>query len=428
MKSSLRGTNDLKAARKTRTVVSIAHPPHDPNLTLLDYFPALIWRANTEAKCDYFNRSWLEFTGRRLEQEKGDGWARGVHPEDLKGCLSHFRKAFNARQPFVMEYRLRRADGAYRWILDCGRPIKDPTGQFTGYIGSCFDITERKQAEASLDLFRALVDKSSDGLEVIDPQTGRFLDVNETTCQRLGYQREELLTMRVPDIEAEAVNFAFWGKKIEEIRAAGTQTFEGRHRRKNGSTFPVEVSVRYLRMDRDYLIAAVRDITKRKQSERELKGSHAQLLALSARLQAAREEEKSRFLREIHNTLWQTLTNLTRDVTWMQRKLEAQKNARLRAQLQLRLEAMAAALKTTTRSLDDKNLKVLIATDHKRLSGREHQIMLLLSSGKPLKEIAAELGISIQTVSTHRTRILKKLELHTTADLIRYLLEHGLID
>jgi len=181
-------------------------------------------------------------------------------------------------------------------------------------------------------------------------------------------------------------------------------------------------------MDRDYLIAAVRDITKRKQSERELKGSHAQLLALSARLQAAREEEKSRFLREIHNTLWQTLTNLTRDVTWMQRKLEAQKNARLRAQLQLRLEAMAAALKTTTRSLDDKNLKVLIATDHKRLSGREHQIMLLLSSGKPLKEIAAELGISIQTVSTHRTRILKKLELHTTADLIRYLLEHGLID
>ena len=130
--------------------VEITGRSREGNLTLLDDFPALIWRTNTEAKCDYFNRSWLEFTGRRLEQEKGDGWAEGVHPDDLRGCIEHFRKAFQARQPFVMEYRLRRADGKYRWILDCGRPLNDPAGQFAGYIGSCLDISTVKKLQVRL--------------------------------------------------------------------------------------------------------------------------------------------------------------------------------------------------------------------------------------------------------------------------------------
>jgi PAS domain S-box-containing protein len=114
---------------------------------LLDAFPIPVWRAGPDAKCDYFNRAWLDFTGRTLAQELGDGWTRSVHPEDLNACLQDYLRAFAARKPFVMEYRLRRHDGEYRWVVDQGAPFDDETGKFGGYIGSCFDITERKAAE-----------------------------------------------------------------------------------------------------------------------------------------------------------------------------------------------------------------------------------------------------------------------------------------
>jgi len=122
----------------------------DHYLKILEEAPVLIWRANIEGKCDWFNSTWLRFTGRTREQEYGDGWAEGVHPEDLERCVSIWRSAFEKREPFEMEYRLRRHDGEYRWILDAGRPITGLSGEFCGYIGYCFDITERKRFEESL--------------------------------------------------------------------------------------------------------------------------------------------------------------------------------------------------------------------------------------------------------------------------------------
>jgi PAS domain S-box-containing protein len=156
-------------------------------------------------------------------------------------------------------------------------PVKDSFGKIIGASKIAHDITERKRAEVSLNLFRTLVDRSSDGIEVIDPETGRFLDVNETACQRLGYKREELLSMSVPDIEAVVVDSSSWRKVVEEIRQSGFKILEGRHKRKDGSTFPVEVSVRYIKLDRDYLIAAVRDITERKLVEAALRESEQRL-------------------------------------------------------------------------------------------------------------------------------------------------------
>jgi len=119
-------------------------------LSLFEEFPSLIWRSGTDGKCDYFNKSWLEFTGRTLRRELGDGWAEGVHPEDLDHCISTYLRAFKARRPFEMEYRLRRHDGEYRWIVDYGRPFNDLNGNFAGYIGTCNDITERKKQEEEL--------------------------------------------------------------------------------------------------------------------------------------------------------------------------------------------------------------------------------------------------------------------------------------
>lgn len=124
--------------------------------TLMDSGLALVWLAGTDKLCLYFNRVWLEFTGRTLEQEQGNGWTEGVHPDDLERCIKIYSDAFDRRESFSMEYRLRRFDGEYRWIIDQGTPRYDTKGEFTGYIGHCIDFTERKLAE---ELFRKTTTK-----------------------------------------------------------------------------------------------------------------------------------------------------------------------------------------------------------------------------------------------------------------------------
>jgi PAS domain S-box-containing protein len=112
--------------------------------------PIMIWRARTDKLCDYFNERWLSFRGRALEQEFGNGWAEGVHAEDFDKCLATYVGSFDARQSFEMYYRLKRYDGAYRWIFDRGVPYYSAQGEFSGYIGSCIDVTERIEAEQEI--------------------------------------------------------------------------------------------------------------------------------------------------------------------------------------------------------------------------------------------------------------------------------------
>ena len=114
---------------------------------LVENSPVMIWRSGLDANCNYFNETWLEFTGRTLEQEMGAGWAEGVHPEDFERCLAHYLDHFRRREAFEMEYRLRRHDGVYRWIFDRGVPFSDDAGAFAGFIGSCVDVDDRRQAQ-----------------------------------------------------------------------------------------------------------------------------------------------------------------------------------------------------------------------------------------------------------------------------------------
>ena len=128
-------------------------------LKIFEEFPALIWRSRLDKLCDYFNKTWLDFTGRTMQQEFGNGWAEGVHPDDFDSCLQTYVTSFDKREAFLMEYRMKNRFGEYRWIRDFGRPFYDLDNSFLGYIGSCYDITEIKDNELKLIELNATKDK-----------------------------------------------------------------------------------------------------------------------------------------------------------------------------------------------------------------------------------------------------------------------------
>jgi PAS domain S-box-containing protein len=154
-------SNTLKRKRTTQALVAsntelkraeaVLRESEERFHLVADTAPVLVWMSGTDKLCTFFNKGWLDFTGRSMEQELGEGWASGVHPDDLEHCLGIYSAAFNARVDFEMEYRLRRFDGKYRWLVDCGVPRFESDRTFCGYIGICIDITERKLTEESLE-------------------------------------------------------------------------------------------------------------------------------------------------------------------------------------------------------------------------------------------------------------------------------------
>src|SRR5262245_19588054 len=164
-------------------------PIDDSFRSLADSAPILMWMSGLDMGCTFFNKSWLGFTGRSFEQELGDGWSQGVHAADLETCLRVYRNAFEDRREFEMEYRLRRHDGQYRWIRDAGVPRIAPGGEFLGYIGSAYDITELKQAESRS---RQVLEAAPNGMIVVTRE-GVIAQVNAAVETIFGYPREELL-------------------------------------------------------------------------------------------------------------------------------------------------------------------------------------------------------------------------------------------
>jgi PAS domain S-box-containing protein len=162
--------------------------------------PALIWMSGTDKQCTFFNRGWLDFTGQSMEHELGEGWASGVHPEDLAGCLRIYSGAFDARMDFEMEYRLRRFDGKYRWIVDYGVPRFESDGTFCGYIGSCVDISDRKLSEESLEELSGRLITAQE-----EERTRIARELHDDFSQRLALQGIGLaqLWKKLPESEVE---------------------------------------------------------------------------------------------------------------------------------------------------------------------------------------------------------------------------------
>jgi len=278
--------------------------------------PVLIWMSDTNKLCTYFNTPWLEFTGRSIESELGNGWAEGVHPEDFKVCLETYTKAFDRRERFSMEYRLRRADGEYRWVLDIGVPRFKEDGSFAGYIGSCVDVTDRRAAEEALreneDNLRLLLDSTGEAIYGIDLE-GRCTFCNPACLRALGYQRvDDLLGKNMLDLihHSRGNDTMFHTKECRIMRAL--QTGQGVHVDDEvlwdakGRSFPAEYWSYPQRKGQEVVGAVVTflDITERKRTE-------VALANLSRRLIETQEQERTRIARELHDDIGQRLALLT---------------------------------------------------------------------------------------------------------------------
>ena len=232
--------------------------------------PVMIWVSGPDRLCTFFNKGWLDFTGRTLEQELGNGWAEGVHREDFDRCLNVYTTSFAARQQFTMEYRLRRSDGEYRWVLDTGTPRFAPDGEFLGYIGSCIDIAERKRAE---EKFRLVLDAAPNAMIMVD-SAGVISFANAPAATVFGYSLNELIGHHIETLIPErfrdrhvGYRKGFLSEPSSRAMGAGRDLFG---RRKDGSEFPVEVGLSPIHTTEGlFVLASVIDITARKQAELE---------------------------------------------------------------------------------------------------------------------------------------------------------------
>jgi PAS domain S-box-containing protein len=226
------------------------------------------------------NRSYLKSYGLEKEQLLGRCLSEVLHKGVFETVVK--QKLDDCFQGKTVNYELKYEfpELGERDLFVSYFPIEGPRG--VGHAACVLqDITERKKAEQSLRLFRTLIDQSTDAIEVIDPETLRFLDVNDRACSDLGYTREQFLSLKVPDIYPLAGDESYRKKVEEQLQRSGSTLFEGLHRRKDGSTFPVEIAIKQVVLDRQYFLAITRDIAARKKAELALRESEEQFRQLA---------------------------------------------------------------------------------------------------------------------------------------------------
>jgi PAS domain S-box-containing protein len=220
----------------------------------------LIWVAGADTLCTFVNKAWLDFTGRTLEHELGDDWLEGVHPDDAERCWQTYQSVFAARQEYIAEYRPRRADDKYHWILDSGRPWYTPCDDFAGHTGSCIDITDRKEVE---EQYREIFEATSDGLIINDANTGVIVDANPAACQMYGYTSGEFIGLHPaplthPDDRGRIEEY------FQRIQRGESFETEGIGLRKGGTPFHVAVhGTPIMYRGKRHALEVVCDVTER---------------------------------------------------------------------------------------------------------------------------------------------------------------------
>ena len=273
--------------------------------------PVMIWTSGPDKLCTDFNQSWLDFTGRPIEAELGNGWTEGVHREDLPDCLDGYARSFDRREAFRLQYRLRRYDGEYRWVLDNGIPRFHLDGSFAGYIGSCVDVTERKLAEDRLvqagERWQLAMNAGHIGGWEFDLKTGRNIWFGKAH-ELLGLTHDETSS----SLEA------FWDCVHSEDRVRLRAALDSAMRSHTEFNHEFRVvwrdqTVHWLRSRGSYfyradgsperMLGVSVDITARKQAEEALS-------SLNRRLIEGQEHERIRIARELHDDINQRLALL----------------------------------------------------------------------------------------------------------------------
>ena len=261
-------------SRQLQTSEAILRESEQRFRIVADAAPVLIWMSGVDKLCTFFNKRWLEFTGRSVEQEIGNGWAEGVHGDDLQKCLTTYTEAFDARKPFVMQYRLRRNDGEYRWISDEGAPRYHADGVFAGYIGSCVDVTDLLTQQRALHQFEERVALAADaahlGVWEFDVATER-LWVSDKVRQLFQFAAESEISYGDFQKRVHPDDRAARDRTMREaIRAHGSYEIEYRIVLPDGTIRWIGGRARCLGDSKgasSRLLGVSMDITERKQAE-----------------------------------------------------------------------------------------------------------------------------------------------------------------
>ncbi len=255
----------------------------DVCINILNQLPSLAWMSDQELECNYVNNVWSNFTGISQDESLSNLWHNSIHPDDLELYTKMRKEAIRDRKNFHFEVRIRRYDGEYRWCLAIDTPYYDLNNKFAGYIGSIYDITERKEAEEVLERYRKIINNARDIIFILDLD-GWIIEANKSAADAYGYTKEELCTMNVTTIRQS------WRYEKDQIQQAIQKGlfFETTHSRKDGSEFQVEVSSQGISIgEKKILFSIVRDITERKRAETEILFNQEKYYYLFMNMQSA---------------------------------------------------------------------------------------------------------------------------------------------
>jgi PAS domain S-box-containing protein len=332
-------------------------------MALFTGFPNLAWRSDAHGACDYVNQAWLDYTGRKREAELGAGWIDSIHPEDRPRWRTILDLTFPAREPFELEFRLRRADGRFGWFIGVGRPYHDMQGAFAGYLCSCYDNTARRAMEDALRESEERFGRIAANVPGMVFKLRRELD-GMLVFRYVSRGCQEITGLDETVIGANADAFFDLIDRSDRAHLAATLdesaqqlapwTWSGRlHPKEGPSEKWIAIRGGPRRDDDGATIwdGVVFDDTASRLAQLELERSREELRALSRHLQSVREDEKASIAREVHDELGATLTALKMDLEWLgepSRQLPVAVEKKRTAMIRLVDSAVAATRKIVT--------------------------------------------------------------------------------
>lgn len=345
-------------------------------LKLLNGFPTPVWISGIDGKCTYFNSAWLNYTGKKIEEELGDGWTANLHPDEKEHVVSVYYDSFKKMKEFTLEYRLKDSHGEYRWMIDFGRPYFDIDNNFAGYLGSCYDINDRKNYEQTINTLLRIGEKLYSSLEInqiLDSlvtecvqhanaeggfacvkqnekfHVNRYFNKDHWEYFEKNYQAEddilsrfntnENATIFVDNGNVETLDQELVLKyKIHQAISVPLYNSENNligffeiHNKKSNKGFNKDDISLLTAFARSASVSIAKSLNyeQLRIAEKQLRNSESELRNLAAKLQYARETERQSIAREVHDELGQLFTGINLNISLLAELLETNKKPTL---------------------------------------------------------------------------------------------------